>query len=305
MALNPSALKRNSATSLFENLKTKIETKTKTYEEDTNLWKPPIDPKTKEGFAIIKFLPAKYEDDLPFVKTYRHAFQENGQWYIEECPTTIGKPCPCCEMSNKLWATGNEADKDTVRRRRRQIGYYANIYVVQDDARPENVGKVMVWRFGNAIWNQIEKCITDNPMKGWEKKDPFGFWDTVQLRFICQPNKGGFANYDDSQWETVGDFMGGDEDKLASILEQCHDLKKYTDETLYDYDRQKKRFDRVTGAMSTETFSRVTEYHPEEKQDSVPFETKPEPSVKPMPAVESTEEDDDLAYFRNLAEKAM
>jgi hypothetical protein len=47
------------------------------------------------AYAVIRFLPGKTEDDVPFVKTYSHGFKsDSGKWFIEDCPTTIGENCP-------------------------------------------------------------------------------------------------------------------------------------------------------------------------------------------------------------------
>lgn len=313
MALNPNALKRSSATELFNKLKAKVENKTKDY-TDNNLWKVPMDQKTKEGWAIVKFLPAKYESDMPFVTTYQHAFKENGQWYIQECGSHLGKPCPACEENRKLWNSGKESDKEIVRNRKRRQYYYANIYVIKDEMNPENEGKVLVWRFGNAIFNKIKECMTSNVMMDWEGKDPFAFFDTCTFRLIIQPNSGGFPNYQNSKWEVCGDWMDGDQDKLAEILEQAHDLNHYLRDELFDYDRQSRIFARVTGAGSPELAKENTvEYGGSVRQES--FET-PAPVAAKKATVEPVKEDpvstgsldvddDDMAYFRNLAERAV
>ncbi len=56
--------------------------------------------KAGNGFAVIRFLPAPKPDDLPFVKAYDHGFQgPGGKWFIEKCPTSIGKDCPVNSMA--------------------------------------------------------------------------------------------------------------------------------------------------------------------------------------------------------------
>ena len=41
---------------------------------DDRLWKLDVD-KSGNGYAVIRFLPAPENEDLPFVKLYSHAFQ--------------------------------------------------------------------------------------------------------------------------------------------------------------------------------------------------------------------------------------
>ena len=110
---------------------------------DERLWKPEVD-KAGNGFAVIRFLSPPQGEDLPWAKVYTHAFQGTGGWFIDNCLTTINQNCPACEANRDLWNTGNKADQDTVRDRKRKLSYYSNIYVVQDKAHPENEGKVFL-----------------------------------------------------------------------------------------------------------------------------------------------------------------
>ena len=48
---------------------------------DERTWKLDVD-KSGNGYAVIRFLPAPENEDLPFVKLYSHAFQGPGGWYL-------------------------------------------------------------------------------------------------------------------------------------------------------------------------------------------------------------------------------
>ena len=108
---------------------------------DDRIWKPVMD-KTGNGFAIIRFLPAPKGEELPWAKLWSHAFQgPTGQWYIENSLTTLGQNDPVSEMNSAYWNSGVESDKEIARRQKRKLQYFANIYVVQDKANPQNEGK--------------------------------------------------------------------------------------------------------------------------------------------------------------------
>ena len=98
---------------------------------DERLWKPEVD-KTGNGYAVIRFLPSPEGEEIPWAKMYSHAFQGPGGWYIENSLTTTGGKDPVSEYNRELWNSGNESDKDVVRRQKRKLSYYANIYVVKD-----------------------------------------------------------------------------------------------------------------------------------------------------------------------------
>ena len=61
----------------------------------------------------------------------------SGGWYIENSLTTIGQKDPLVSTIAELWNSGRDEDKDTVRKQKRKLSYYANIYVVQDKANPQ------------------------------------------------------------------------------------------------------------------------------------------------------------------------
>ena len=58
-------------------------------------WAPTVD-KAGNGYAIIRFLPAKEGEDLPWVQYWDHGFKgaTTGRWYIENSLTSIGLPDP-------------------------------------------------------------------------------------------------------------------------------------------------------------------------------------------------------------------
>ena len=110
---------------------------------DERLWKPEMG-KDGVGSAVIRFLPAPDGEELPWAKMYSHAFQGPGGWYIENSLTTIGQKDPLGEHNRELWNTGSETNKETVRKQKRKLNYYSNIYVVKDPANPQNEGKVFL-----------------------------------------------------------------------------------------------------------------------------------------------------------------
>ena len=75
---------------------------------DDRIWKLDVD-KGGNGYAVIRFLPAPENEDLPFVKLYSHAFQGPGGWFIENSLTTLGQKDPVSEYNSLLWNNGSDA----------------------------------------------------------------------------------------------------------------------------------------------------------------------------------------------------
>ena len=125
---------------------------------DDRLWKPELD-KTGNGYAVVRFLPAPDGEEIPWAKLYSHAFQGPGGWYIENSLTTTGGKDPVSDYNRELWNSGNESDKDVVRKQKRKLSYYSNIYVVKDPTNPQNEGKVFLFKFGKKIFDKVMDCL--------------------------------------------------------------------------------------------------------------------------------------------------
>ena len=153
------ALKKQSkAGSLTERLMKKVEKLNEKGGSNTDerLWKPAVD-KAGNGFAIIRFLPAHANAELPWTQVWSHAFQGPGGWYIENSLTTLGKDDPVGQLNRTLWNSGKESDKDIARKQKRKLSYYANVYVVKDSSNPENEGQVKLYKFG-----KVEALLDDD-----------------------------------------------------------------------------------------------------------------------------------------------
>ena len=123
---------------------------------DERLWKPELD-KSGTGQAIIRFLPAPNGEELPWVKMFKHAFQgSTGKWYIENSLTTMNQKDPVSELNTQYWNTGLESDKEIARKQKRRLHFISNIYVVTDSAKPENEGKVFLYKYGKKIFEKLK-----------------------------------------------------------------------------------------------------------------------------------------------------
>ena len=88
--------KRNNTEQLQQQLEAMDGSKKGNY-EDPNEWTLTTDS-NDNGSAVIRFLPPgeKTNHTVPFVKIFTHGFKSptTGRWFIEDCPTSIGRDCP-------------------------------------------------------------------------------------------------------------------------------------------------------------------------------------------------------------------
>lgn len=305
MTINRSALKRNSAQALLKKVQ---EASTKKQEsgsgQDTRQWQPTVDS-NGNGFAVIRFLPAKTEESLPFVKLYNHGFKVGTKWFIEDCPTTIGNECPVCAANSELWNSGFEKDKDVARQRKRKLRYMSNIIVIKDPKNPENEGKIFLFSYGQKIFDKLTTAMNPPEEYGESPRDPYGFFEGCVVKLKIK-QKDGFRNYDDTTVEPASDLYEGDEEQLMAVLEKMYDLGEFTDVKRFkSVEDIKKNFDRVVGNVAA---AARAESKPEEHEGTDGFSSGSEYGAEAKETVADkpsapAEEDDDLAFFKKMAEE--
>ena len=295
-----SALKRDSA-SAFQKLTKELEkvSSGESNAKDDNLWKAEMD-KSGNGYAVIRFLPAPNDEDLPWAKLFSHAFQGPGGWYIENSLTTINKSDPVGDLNRQLWNSGSDRDKETARKQKRKLSYYSNIYVVQDPLHPENEGKVFLYKYGKKIHDKIVEAM--QPAFADETPiNPFDFWKGANFKLKIR-KLDGYWNYDKSEFDkvsTLGDF---DDAELEAIYKSEHSLTAFTDaKNFKTYEELEKRMNTVLSAKK-----KVSPIPDEDLEDESEGRG-PIPSVSatvepPAPRVDE-EEEDVMSYFSRLAEE--
>lgn len=261
--------------------------------ESTNEYYYPERDAAGNGFAVIRFLPAKKEEDVPFVKLYNHGFKgASGKWFIELCLTSIGQDCPVCSANSVLWNSGVESDKTIVRDRKRKLSYYSNILVVQDAKNPENEGKVFQFRYGQKIFDKIVSAIQPE----FDDDEPINPFDPVEgANFKLKIRKvEGYPSYDKSDFAATSPIDGD----LDAIMEQCIDLNTLLDKSSFkSHEELAAKHALVTGGAAPKSAPKVT---PEDDEEEAPA-PKAKPKAAPKVTSEDEESSDDLAYFARLA----
>ena len=287
-----SKLKRNSnsfekLTKAIESTSTNVEAGSK---EDDRFWQPEVD-KAGNGMAVIRFLPAPAadgDDALPWVRYWNHGFQGPGGWYIENSLTTLNQKDPVSEYNSVLWNSGIEANKEIARKQKRRLTYIANILVVSDPKNPENEGQIKLYKFGKKIFDKISEAM--NPEFADETPlNPFDFWAGANFKIKIRQVEG-YRNYDKSEFDKPSELLDGDDKKLEALWKKEYSLKEFVDPSQFkSYDVLKAKLDKILGLDGV-----------------VPVTTKAEDTFIASTKASTTpslDEDEDLEYFRSLAEK--
>ena len=296
---NFESLKRNRSS--LEKLTKAIEATTQSTtesgsREDTRLWQPTVD-KAGNGMAIIRFLPAPSvdgEDALPWVRVFSHGFQGPGGWYIENSLTTLNQKDPVSEYNSTLWNSGIEANKEIARKQKRRLNYVANVYIVSDPSNPENEGQIKIYKFGKKIFDKITEAM--NPEFADETPvNPFDMWEGANFKLKIR-NVEGYRNYDKSEFAEKSALLDGDDAKLEALWKQEYSLKEFLDPKHFKpYEVLKARLDKVLGFEG--------EVAPRTKAEDVVVDNFNDSALNEIDAKIAAGGDDDLDYFKSLADQ--
>ena len=285
--------KQSSLGSLTSKLVKEIEkTNTTKGGADERLWKPELD-KSGNGYAVIRFLPATDGEDLPWAKVYSHAFQGPGGWYIENSLTTLGAKDPVSEYNRDLWNSGNDGDKDVVRRQKRKLSYYANIYVVKDPVNPHNEGGIFLFKFGKKIFDKLTAAMQPE-FEDETPINPFDFWQGANFKLKIR-KVDGYWNYDKSEFDAPSPLLD-DDDALEALWKKEYPLADFTAQSNFkSYEDLERRLKSVLGQKQAQR-PRIDE--------EVVQEDDPTPvAAAAVASAPDADEDDALSYFQKLAEE--
>jgi hypothetical protein len=273
--------------------------------EDTRFWTPDVD-KAGNGMAVIRFLPAPAvdgDDGLPWVRYFSHGFQGPGGWYIENSLTTLNQKDPVSEYNSTLWNSGIEANKEIARKQKRRMHYVANIMVVSDPSRPENEGQIRLYKFGKKIFDKITEAM--NPDFADEVAvNPFDLWEGANFKLKIR-NVEGYRNYDKSEFGDKVALMEGNDEKLEAVWQQEYSLKEFLDvKNFKAYGELKARLDKVLGFEGEVLPRTIAEEIMADTIAPAPSDVEVSNALNQVDtAIASSDTDDDLDYFKNLAEQ--
>jgi len=305
---------RKGTASNFDKLNEKITAMSNPSQNDDNrFWQPTVD-KSGTGSAIIRFLPTTDPDEVPFVRYWDHGFQGPGGWYINKCLTSLGQDHsdPVVDYNNALMTEAKKvggtveqqaknfiSGVDGKNGSKRRLYFNSNILVVDDPGKPENNGKVFLFKYGKKIFEKLQNAMTPK-FPNTPKINPFNVDEGAN--FILNIQKvDGQRNYSESLFAAPGPVADSDE-KIEAILNKTHSLKEFIDPKNYpSYDELKAKLNRALGLGANP--NRVSTVDDEAEIPALPVRpsTKSSEAAPPWVAEEVGDDgDDELAAFRNM-----
>ena len=270
-------------------------TESNSYDDD-RFWKPTRD-KAGNGYAVIRFLPQKEGEDLPWVRYWDHGFKgPTGLWYIENSLTSINQPDPVSEHNSVLWNSGRDEDKALAREQKRRLHYVSNVLVISDPDNPQNEGKVFLYKFGKKIFDKIMDVM--QPQFADETPvNPYDFWEGADFKLKIRKVEG-WVNYDKSEFSAQSSLFDGDEARLNEVYGQLYALQDFLDPKNYKtYDELKAKLNRVLGVDAGVSMEAPA---PAPVVEALSFAAE----SAPVADTADSDEDDTLSYFAKLAKES-
>jgi hypothetical protein len=237
-------------------------------------------------------------NEFPYVKIYNHGFKLNGSWFIENCPTTLGKPCPVCEANTVLWKTEVKENQDIVRNRKRGLRYISNILVLSDPKHPENEGKVFLFKYGAKIFNKLMEAIKPE-FEDEQSFNPFDFWEGANFKLKIR-NVENYKNYDKSEFETPGPLFESDE-AMEKVWGLQYDLNEFLDEKLFkSYDELNDKFVKFLNSSKPVPSHTSDGYNGPANEDFNVTQKSTRITKPNTPSQTSDDDDDDFSLFQSM-----
>lgn len=235
---------------------------------------------------------------MPYVKMQSFGFKDKGGWYIENSRQTIGQADPVNEHWSELW---NAGQKEEAKKFARRMFYIMNILVVKHTARPEDEGKVFLYKCPKTIFDKIKAKLKPDDGDD-EPENVLDLWEGRNFKMKIR-DKAGFRNYEQSEWDSPSP-VADDDDDIEKIFNSEYSLQaEIAPDKFKPYDELKKQLDRVLNGGSKgddedrPTNTKTKASKPAEDTDNdPPFEADPPKTKKAEPEPDDDEDD----FFKKL-----
>ena len=200
-----------------------------------------------------------------------------------------------------------------MRKQKRKLSYYSNIYVVRDPANTDNEGKVFLFKFGKKIFDKILNAMQPE-FEDEEPINPFDFWTGANFKLKIRKVEG-YWNYDKSEFDASSPLLD-DDDALEAIWKKEYSLSALVaPDQFKSYEDLEKRLNYVLGigkvAPKSSTADIEEEYESYAPQRNIEenvmeeleqsYRKSKSVETPKVSSVDDDDEDDALSYFSKLA----
>ena len=253
-----------------------------------NLFQPTV--KDGKFSVVIRFLPSHPDEIKPFIENRKHTIKlANDKWFITECLTKFGKPCPICQHNREMYKKYPKEEAAKYSYGKGKSRYICNILVVRNANNTETEGKVFRFEFGPQIMKMISTAMTDkdDELQGIVKGfNPFD-WDTG-ANFVYTGVQGSNGpKLDDSHFGTPGPIDRWDGKKYVPLTTaEIDDIesKLYHLEECYNKEDEVADFNTICKRWFDKTGEQLLSTNPVQTESVSIASTNPFADDAPAPA---------------------
>lgn len=156
--------------------------------------------------STLRFLPNLTKEGKlgpSAIEKHVHYFDGKGEQGLSgyyDCNKNFTDNCPMCTMYWKLKNSKNQADVEKAALISRTTKYYSYVLIIEDEQKPDLVGKILVFPFGYTIKEKINS--ERNGDVSGIANNIFDVSAGKEFKLIIK-EKGGFQNYESSQFMEV------------------------------------------------------------------------------------------------------
>jgi len=182
--------------------------------------------------AKLRFLPNILENGkvgVPAIEKHQHFADfknEQGLTGYYDCKKNYEDKCPLCTTYWALYNSKNQADVERAKLISRTTKYYSYVLILEDEQHPDLVGKILIFPYGHTVKEKIKS------ERDGEVDAPCNVFDlsTGKDFQLIIKEKGGFPNYEGSQFVNQGPIKIWDEEGKKFIKVPVDESGKVTDE---------------------------------------------------------------------------
>jgi hypothetical protein len=126
----------------------------KSTSRESEFYKPSAkDGKDNVYKSLIRFIPWHLDPRKSKIKKYSYWLEDplTGDGFSVDCPSTINQKSVLQDTFWKLKKSASVAEQKLSDKFKRRENYYALVQIIKDDQKPDLVGKIKVFKFGQKL----------------------------------------------------------------------------------------------------------------------------------------------------------
>jgi len=161
---------------------------------------PALSKNQKNYVSRIKFIPFIQNPKISILNKWVIYLQnsELGNKYID-CPSSVDQPSILQQLYFALKNSENAIEAELSKNFSRRRVYFSLVQIISDDNRPELVGKIKIFKYGQKLYNRLDKLMNPKRESRVEPHNPFDIFNGRALDLDVKI-RAGYNDYEDCEF---------------------------------------------------------------------------------------------------------